>query len=149
GDGHEWTVSEDWEARVGLAHDIFGVAEEEEEKRDVATTLRARFAEEKVFVEVIDALLELDQGTSLREKKRARHRAEGYLVENGKLWKLGDGKTIRARPRVECVSRREAREMAWEAHRKGGHFHRDNVKAELLDRIYSPGLDRSITQAII
>jgi len=29
------------------------------------------------------------------------------------------------------------------------HFRRDNIKAELLDRIYSPGLDRSMTQTII
>ena len=50
---------------------------------------------------------------------------------------------------MECVTRAEARDMAWEVHWNGGHFHRDNVKAELLDRICSPGLDRSITQAII
>jgi hypothetical protein len=27
GDGHEWTVCEDWEARTGLTHDIFAVGE--------------------------------------------------------------------------------------------------------------------------
>lgn len=31
GDGHEWTVSEDWEVRVGMAHDILGITEEAEE----------------------------------------------------------------------------------------------------------------------
>jgi len=149
GDGHEWTVSEDWEVRVGLAHDIFGVVEEEGMGRGVGAALREWFVEEKVFVGVIDALLELDYGTSLREKRRARHRAEGYLVEDGRLWRLGDAKSIRARPRVECVTRAEAREMAWKVHRDGGHFHHDNIKAQLLDRIYSPGLDRSITQAIV
>ena len=74
---------------------------------------------------------------------------EGYLIEDGWLWKLGDAKSIRAQPWVECVTRAEARDMAWEVHQNGGHFHWDNVKAELLDRICSPGLDRSITQAII
>jgi len=34
--------------------------------------VKARFAEEKIFVEVIDALLELDNGRSLREKRRAK-----------------------------------------------------------------------------
>ena len=53
-----------------------------------------RFTEEKIFLEVIDALLELDYGQSLREKRRARHRAEGYLIEDGQLWKLGDAKSI-------------------------------------------------------
>ena len=146
GDGHEWTVSEDW---VGLAHDVFGVVEEDRMEQGVGAALRARFVEEKVFVEVIDALLELDHGMSLQEKRRARHRAEGYLVEDGRLWRLGDANSIRARLRVECVTRAEAREMAWKVHRDGGHFHHDNIKAQLLDHIYSPGLDRSITQAIV
>ena len=148
GDGPEWTVSEDWEACVGLAHDIFGVIEEGG-GQGMGATLKARFVEEKVFVEVIDALLELDHGTSLWEKRRARHRAEGYLVEDGWLWKLGNAKLICAQLPVECVTKAEVREIAWEVHRDGGHFHHDNIKAELLDHIYSPGLDRSITQAII
>lgn len=50
---------------------------------------------------------------------------------------------------MECVTRAEAREMAWEVHQNGSHFHWDNIKAELLDCICSPGLDHSITQAII
>jgi hypothetical protein len=41
-----------------LAHDAFGVVEEEEAKWGAEATLRARFAE-KMFVEVIDALLQL------------------------------------------------------------------------------------------
>ena len=50
---------------------------------------------------------------------------------------------------MECLTRAEVRDMAWEVHRNGGHFHWDNIKAELLDRICSPGLDCSITQVII
>ena len=148
GDGHEWTVSEDWEVRVGMAHDIFGVTKEGG-GLGVGVELKARFVEERVFVGVIDALLELDHGRSLREKRRARHKAEGYLIEDGQLWKLGDAKSIRAWPQVECVTRTEARDMEWEVHWNGSHFHWDNIKAELLDRICSPGLDHSITQVII
>ena len=39
--------------------------------------------------------------------------------------------------------------MAWEVHRANGHFHRDNVKITLMDRVCSPGLDMSITKAIM
>jgi len=46
----------------------------------VAAALGARFVE-KVFVEEIDGLLELD----LREKKRARSRVEVYLIDDGLL----------------------------------------------------------------
>ena len=75
--------------------------------------------------------------------------AEGYLVEDGCLWKLGDAKSIQAWPQVECVTKVEAREMAWKVHWDGDHFHHNNIKAELLDHIYSPGLDHSIMQVII
>ena len=111
GDGHKWTVSEDWEVRVGMAHNIFGITKEGG-GLGVGAELKARFMEERVFVEVIDTLLELDHGWSLREKRRVRHRVEGYLIEDGWLWKLGDAKSIQAWPWVECVTRAEARDMA-------------------------------------
>ena len=145
GDGHEWTVSEDWEARTRLANDILytGTAQE-----STYETLRTRFADEKVFIEVIDSLLELDQGKSVRLRKRARHKAKGYMIEEGKLWKIGDG-TGRARARLECVTKEETVQLAWEEHRNNGHFHRDNIKAKLLDKITSPKMEQSITRAIL
>ena len=44
-------------------------------------------------------------------------------MEDGCLWKLGDAKSIQAWPQVECVTKVEAREMAWKVHWDGGHFH--------------------------
>lgn len=149
GDGHEWSVSEDWEARTGLAHDVFAVGVGKEDENGDEVALMRRFKEERVFVEVLKALFDRDKGTELREKCRARHRAKGFMVEGGRLWKIADGKSIRARPRLECVTKEEAVALADEVHRNGGHFRRDNVKIELMDRVYSPGLDRSITKAIL
>ena len=146
GDGHEWTVSEDWEARTHLANDILVISTTHPEP--MHTALRARFANEKVFLEVIDSILELDQGSSLRVRKRARHKAEGYMIEDGKLWRIGDGSN-RSRARLECVTKEETVKLAWEEHRSNGHFHRDNIKAMLLDRVTSPGMDQSITKAIL
>ncbi|PPQ92619.1 hypothetical protein CVT25_007819 [Psilocybe cyanescens] len=149
-DGHTWSVSEDWEVRTGLVHDVFAVTDAGREGPgvDKGEALRARFANERMFLEVVEALLGMDSGRKLKERRRARHRALGYFVEDGRLWRLADGKSIRARARVECVTKAEAKAMAWTVHRDGGHFQRDNVKAVLLDRIYSPGLDQSITLAI-
>ena len=146
GDGHEWSVSEDWEARTGLSNDIFIIDTTQTEA--AYSELRTRFADENVFLEVIDAMLELDQGKSLRVRKRARHKAKGYVIEEGKLWKVGDG-SDRARARLECVTKEETVRMAWEEHRNNGHFHRDNIKAKLLDKITSPKMDQSITKAIL
>jgi RNase H-like domain found in reverse transcriptase/Reverse transcriptase (RNA-dependent DNA polymerase) len=146
GDGHEWSVSEDWEARTGLSNDVFALDTTQTEA--TYSELRTRFADESVFLEVIDSMLELDHGKSLRVRKRAKHKAKGYLIEDGKLWKLGDG-SDRARARLECVTKEETVRLAWDEHRNGGHFHRDNIKAKLLDRITSPKMDQSVTKAIL
>jgi hypothetical protein len=146
GDGHEWTVSEDWEARTGLTNDILVIHTTQPES--TYEVLRTRFAKETVFIEVIDSILELDHGKSLRVRKRAKHKAKGYMIEGEKLWKIGDG-SDRARARLECVTKEETVQLAWEEHRNNGHFHRDNIKAKLLNTITSPGMDQSITKAIL
>lgn len=63
GDGSEWTVSEDWEANTGLTHNIFHVMDASTPQ---VAELRKHFKGEPIFAEVIDAILELDQGVSLR-----------------------------------------------------------------------------------
>jgi hypothetical protein len=80
GDGHKWTVCEDWEARTGLTHAFFHITEETR-----YSDLLNRFRSEPIFQQVVSALLELDHGTSPRERKRARHRALDYFIEDGKL----------------------------------------------------------------
>jgi len=143
-DGHEWTVSEDWEARTGIHNDIFHI-----EPISTYNDLRTRFTNEKTFLSVVNALAELDHGKSIRERKKAKHRAEGYMIQDDKLWKIGDTKSTRARHKVECIPQSEAVTMAWEVHRNHGHFHKDNVKITMMDKITSPHLDRSINQAIM
>jgi hypothetical protein len=146
GDGHEWTVSEDWEACTHLANDILIISTTPPDP--IHTALRTRFANEKVFLEVIDSMLELDHGSSLRIRKRARHKAKDYMIKDGKLWRIGDGSN-RARARLECVTKDETVRLAWEEHRNNRHFHRDNIKVKLLDKVTSPGMDQSITRAIL
>ncbi|KAJ6559581.1 hypothetical protein B0H19DRAFT_1069323 [Mycena capillaripes] len=72
-----------------------------------------------------------DFGTSLKERKRARHRASQYFIDEGKLWRLGGGVGVRARPRRECLTRPEARVKAMKAHTEGGHFHRDSINGSI------------------
>jgi transposase InsO family protein len=145
GDGSGWTVSEDWEANVGLTHDIFYTTEATSPE---VAKLRERFKDEPIFAEVIDAMLELDHDTSLRQKKRARHRASEYMIEDGRLWRVAGGHSTRAKSRVECITREEASLLAKQEHENNGHWQRDSVKKSLLDRIWSPGLDASIVKGI-
>ena len=48
----------------------------------------------------------------------------------------------------ECITQKEAMELAKQEHKMGGHFHRNLIKILLLDRIHSPKLDQSIMTAI-
>ncbi|KIK32387.1 hypothetical protein CY34DRAFT_66878, partial [Suillus luteus UH-Slu-Lm8-n1] len=145
-DGSEWTVSEDWEANSGLINDLLQVSTGIEES--TTSQLLQRFTEEPVFQEVVEAMLEMDRGKEVRNRKRARHRATQYLIEDGKLWRLRGGTAVRARSRVECVTKAEAKELAIKQHSEGGHWGRDAIKITLTDRIYSPKLDASILAAI-
>ena len=145
GDGSSWTVSEDWETNTGLTQDIFHLSNTETPE---IAKLRDRFKDELIFAEVIDAILEIDQGTNLRQKLRARHRASKYMIEDGKLWRVAGGHSTRARSKVECVTRNEATQLAKEEHELNGHWQRDAVKKSLLDRIWSPGLNNSIIKGI-
>ena len=120
GDGHEWTVSEDWEARTGLANDIFVIQTTQSDS--VYAALRARFAHKKVFLEIVNSLLELDRSDSLKVQKRVKHKAKDYMIDEGRLWRIGDG-SVRAKARLECVTQEETVALAWEEHRNNGHFH--------------------------
>jgi hypothetical protein len=144
GDGSEWTVSEDWEAQLGLTNDIMHITL----TNGSVDTLSTRFENKPIFKEVVEAIYNLDQGKDVRQKRRARHRAEQYIMEDGKLWKLRGGTSTRARAKVECISREEAKILAAKTHAEGGHWGRDVIKIALLDQICSPKLDVSILDAI-
>ena len=63
------------------------------------------------------------------------------------MWKIGGASPTRARARVECVSQKEAIELARKEHKRG-HWGRDLMKLRLLDLFCSPKLDNSVLTAI-
>jgi hypothetical protein len=71
------------------------------------------------------------------------------MIQDGKLWNIGDTKSTQVKLCVKCITQSEATTLAWEVHQNQGQFHRDNVKITLMDRIASPHLDCSITKAIM
>ncbi|TFY79119.1 hypothetical protein EWM64_g4891 [Hericium alpestre] len=145
GDGSEWSVSEDWEVSRGLVNDVLLLTAPEDPS---VTILCERFADEPLFHEVINALTARDQGSNVRDKRRARYHALEYFIEDGRLYRIHGGARIRARPKLECVTKDEAKVLAYEQHVAGGHWGRDHVKIALLDRICCPGLDAVILAAV-
>ena len=145
GDGSEWTVTPDWEEVTSLVHDLYQVAELPD-----LTTLKERFKNEPLYLDVIDAIIGLSsQNTTVRERKCAQHRKTQYMIEDGKLWFVGGGSGAQVQARRECVSKVEAVELAKIKHEQGGHWHRDTMKLALLDRYHSPKLDEFIIKAIM
>jgi hypothetical protein len=142
-DGSGWDVDSDWESGAGLVYGMNYVS-----VPSSTQNLRDRFTKTPLFRDVIDALEGIQSGIGLRERKRARHRATRYMIEDGKLWFVGGGTRTRAVARRECITKEEAVEMARIEHEKGGHFHRDLIKIALLDKIHTPCLDQSIVKAI-
>lgn len=143
GVGSGWSVSKDWETLRGLVHDIFLAYDP-----SALDNLCTRFAKEPIYLEVIDALLNLDDDKPERDQKRAQHCALQYVIDKGKLWRLCGGNRSRARTRTECVFRTEAVEPARQQHADGGHWGQDSVKIALMDWFHSPGLGESILEAI-
>ncbi|KAG2114290.1 uncharacterized protein F5147DRAFT_570641, partial [Suillus discolor] len=129
-DGSTWTVSEDWETETGLINDILLTSMIYEQ---TVKSLLERFTNKPIFLEVIESIAQVNSNKPLRDRKRAHHRASEYLIENGKLWRLRRGTTVRAQSRTECVTQEEAEQMATTQHEQMGHWGRDTIKIALMD----------------
>ena len=86
----------------------------------------------------MDALEGIKSGAGLQERKRARHRAAQYMIEEGKLWFVAGG-TCMQEP-GKCVTKEETVALARIEHKKGGHFHCNLLKIALLTPIASTNL---------
>ena len=92
-DGSTWLVCKDWEASRGIINDLFGIYMDE-----VVSSLCECFVDEPMFLEVVQAITNHDSHKPEQECKCTRHWAEGYQIEDGKLWHITDGKSIHAKP---------------------------------------------------
>ena len=52
------------------------------------------------------------------DQRHAKHRAEGYFIDEGKLWHLGGVTPTSAVPSRECISKAEAVQLAKTEHEK-------------------------------
>ena len=86
GDGSEWDVEPNWESRAGLVFNINCMT-----IPPATQNLQDHFTTTPLFRDVVNALEGIQSGLELRERKRARHRAMRYMIEDGKLWYVGGG----------------------------------------------------------
>ena len=65
----EWSVNPESETLSGLVNNMFTIDKLSPDNQD----LRNRFQHEPLFLEVIDAILNTDVNTPVRDRSRARH----------------------------------------------------------------------------
>ena len=58
-----------------------------------------RFKDENIFLEAVDTLLGITGTSTESNCKRAKYQADGFFIEDGKLWRLGGFSPARAVPR--------------------------------------------------
>jgi hypothetical protein len=92
-------------------------------------------------VEALETISKGGDGPAVR-------RAKEYMIEGGKLWHVGNGKSRRARSRVECLTPTEMKAEAEREHKEGGHMGRDAMKLKLTDKFRTPAIDKIIMDAI-
>ncbi|KAF8144214.1 hypothetical protein K438DRAFT_1632244, partial [Mycena galopus ATCC 62051] len=130
-----WSVLPDWEAMKGITRDIFGVS-----TTPVGShSLLVRFADDIFFAPIVEYLLG-DVGPTISERKRRAHRAAGFMINDGKLWRVADSAARRV-ARTECIPTSLGFRMALEAYTLNGHFSVESTKLKLSDHYFWPGMD--------
>ncbi|QRV78737.1 Retrovirus-related Pol polyprotein from transposon [Ceratobasidium sp. AG-Ba] len=148
GPGRDSDVNPGWESKKDLLNNMYHLVAD----TSVADLLR-RFETDEYFSDILLHLLfedDADNPTSpdaQKERARRAHKAEGYFVENGKLW-LAAGKHARNGDRVECIPISEGQELALSVHEAGGHFGRDMTVLTLQQRYHWPRLHQHATEAV-
>ncbi|KAF8593175.1 hypothetical protein BDV93DRAFT_399171, partial [Ceratobasidium sp. AG-I] len=147
--GRAVSVDPGWEAGKGLVNDVCHLVDDRP-----ASDLLTRFAGDPFFTDILLYLL-FDTGSiegspspeETRAMRKRAHRAEGFLVEDGKLWSVG-GRHAKPGSKVECIPRSETRELALSVHSAGGHFGRDMSILAIQQRFFWPTLRRDVIEAI-
>ncbi|KAF8595094.1 hypothetical protein BDV93DRAFT_412614, partial [Ceratobasidium sp. AG-I] len=74
-------------------------------------------------------------------------RAEGFMVEDRKLW-LVRRHHVRMTGKVECIPALETKALALAVRSAGGHFGRDMSVLALQQQFFWPTLRRNATETI-
>ncbi|KAF8174301.1 hypothetical protein K438DRAFT_1532748, partial [Mycena galopus ATCC 62051] len=140
-DGSDWSVLADWDAATGIARDMFGIGSDPPQPgEDSRHPLQIEFADDIFFSPIVDHLLGLSGATSISERRRATHLVTGFMVDDGKLWRMADSAARRV-ARTGCVRTAKGFPIAMQTHAKNGHLGVDSTKLKISDEYFWPGMD--------
>jgi hypothetical protein len=144
-DGSMWSVLLDWEASKGIQNNVMAVLDS---PHPTEHPLIIKFKGDIFFTPIVKHLLGKSTGDSIMERRKAMHRAEGFMLEDNKLWRVSS-KTRDRVPRTECIPTTLGFQLALDTHKANGHFSTDILKLHLRDHYFWPGLDTDCRQACI
>jgi hypothetical protein len=145
-DGSNWSVLPDWEATKGLHNDVMSISTSQP---ILPYKLEDRFKGDGFFELIVYHLLGHDSGSSISERRRAMHRAQGFIIERGKSWRLSSKATDRV-SRTECIPCNEGFALALTTHKATGHFKSiDILKLHLHENYFWPGMDNDCRQVAL
>ena len=128
----------DWHVRSGLMNSLWMVVGRQDDKE--MEELRMRFKGDNFFEPIVEALLGKPRGNSIKETRHAMGRAREFMIEGGRLWKVGDKMSTRT-SRVECIPSREGFDTALKVHMDIGHWSVNHVKLHVCDKFFWPHID--------
>jgi hypothetical protein len=86
--GSNWSVLADWETTQGIRNDVLLVDQSPPpgDTPSLPYELEDRFKGDVFFEPVVQHLLGRNAGSNISERRRAMHQAQGFMIDNGKLW---------------------------------------------------------------
>ena len=110
--------------------------------------LETMFRGDVFIMSIVRHLLGKSAGDSMSERQRAMHRAKGFMVDNGKLWRVSTRPQDQV-ARTECKPTSSGFDITLKAHQVNGHFSADSLKLHLRDKYFWPSLNTDCRQACI
>jgi len=96
----------------------------------------------------VEHLLGISGGTTISERRRATHRANGFMIDDGKLWRVADAAARRV-ARTRCVPTSKGFAIAMKIHARNGHLGVDSTKLKIADEYFWPGMDTDCRQVVL
>ena len=88
---------------------------------------------------VIKHLLGKAAGDSIAERWRAAHWAEGFMIEEGKSWKVSNRPTNRV-AHTECRPTAQGFKLALDCHSTAGHLTKEKRDGKVKGKLMGDGL---------
>ncbi|KAF9456709.1 hypothetical protein BDZ94DRAFT_1118921, partial [Collybia nuda] len=132
-DGSNWSVLPNWEASQGIVNDILSISHIPSPKQP----LEIQFEDDIFFKPIVLHLLGFMAGDTPADRRKAAHRSSGFMIADGKLWKVSSKANDRV-ARTECIPSSQGFAQALKTHTTNGCFGPDLTQLHLRDKYFWP-----------